>query len=152
MKNKPHRFFRRASPWTGYASDAYAEGRITAVADAFGQGRGYFAAEGSVAVNHFCGAAGEVGLERVGVDDGAAQKIARAAAEGGEAFGQQAAGAGFRYGNGGVAHLQPVADDLLQRFSVARVDGVVEFVFNRACNFVDATLRGVESGGAGFEV
>ncbi len=151
-KTRPTGFSGGASRGAGYAGDADAECRFATVADAFGEGGGDFAADGAVAVDHFRGDSGEFCLQSVGVDDGAAEKIARAAADGGDAFGEQASGAGFGDGDRGVAHLQPVADDLLERFAVAGVDGVVEFVFDHAGDFVDAALGGVLRGGDGFEV
>ena len=111
-----------------------------------------FAAHSAVAVDHLRGHAGEFGLQSVGVDDSAAEKVARASADRGEALGEEASSARFGDGDGGVAHLEPVTDDLLERFAVAGVDGVVQFVFDDSCDFVDAALAGFLRGGARFEV
>ena len=50
-------------------------------ADAFGEGFGDFGRDGAVLGDEFGGDAGEGGLERVGVDDGSAEKRARAAGD-----------------------------------------------------------------------
>ena len=152
MEHQAYRFFRCASTGAGYSGDAYAQRRLAAVADALGESGCNFAADGAVAIDHFCRNAGEFGFQHVGVDDCAAKKISRTSADRGDALGQQASGAGFGDGQRGVAHLQPVADDLLERFAVAGIDGVVEFIFDEAGDFVDAALGCVESGGARFEV
>src|ERR1051326_3954718 len=49
----------------------------------------------------------------------AAQKVARTATHRGDALANQPAGAGFGDGQGGVPHLQVIADNLLQRFTLA---------------------------------
>src|ERR1700733_669050 len=125
VKDQAYRLIGGASGRAGYAGDSDAKCRFTAVADAFGQSCGDFATDGSVTVNHFFRHAREFGLQLIRVDDSASEKISGAAADGSDALGEEPSGAGLGDGDGGIAHLKPVTDDLLERLSIARVDGIV---------------------------
>jgi len=51
--------------WAGYSGDAHSQRRFAAVADSFRQRGGYFAADGSVTENHFCGDSGQFRFELI---------------------------------------------------------------------------------------
>src|SRR5579871_1421862 len=135
VEDEAHWLVRSAARRSGYTRDADSDARLAAVADAFGERRRHFVAHRSMAVDHLGGNAGEFGLQLIGINDRAAEKIAGTAANGSDALRNQPAGAGFSDGNRCIAHLQPVADDLFERFAVARIHGIIEFVFDESSYF-----------------
>ncbi len=106
--------------------------------------------DGAFGGDEFGGDVGEGGLEGVGVDDGAAEEVARAAGDGGEALGEQAAGAALGGGQGEIAQPEVEEDDLFERFAVGGEDGVAHLGFDLFGEFVDAGL-GLGEGGFGAE-
>ena len=100
--------------------------------------------------DELCRDIGEGGLEGVAVDDGAAEKIARASGNRGETLGEQAAGAAFRGGEREVAQAEIEENDLFERFAVRGEDGVVHLGFDLFGELVDAAL-GFGEGGFGAE-
>src|SRR3981189_2417681 len=90
----------------GDAGDGDAERCAGAVADSFCEGAGDFGRDGAFVGDELGGKGREGGFEGVAVDDGAAEKVARAAGDGGEALSEQAAGAAFGGGKGEVAKAE----------------------------------------------
>src|SRR5271168_5354453 len=115
----------RAGSGAGDAGDANAERGSGAFADAFGERAGDGVADRAVGLNHLLGDAGEESLEVVGVDDRATEEVTGAAGDGGEAFGEQAAGAAFGAGEAEVAQAEHEQNDLLKRFALSGEDSVV---------------------------
>jgi hypothetical protein len=92
----------------------------------------------------------EGGLEGVVVDDGAAKKVARAAGDGGDALGEEAAGAAFGGGEREVAHAEVEEDDLFERLAVRRRRWRRPSRLRSSRELVDAGL-GFGEGGFGAE-
>jgi len=120
------------------------------VADALGEGFGYFRGDGSVLGDEVGWDAGEVGFELVGVDDGAAEEGLAGASDGGEALGEKASGAGLGGGEGFLAELEVVHDDLFEGLVGGGVEVLVECFFEADGEGVDAFAGFFEGGfGAG---
>ena len=134
----------------GDAGDGDAERCAGADADAFGEGARYFGGDGAFGRDEFGGNVGEGGFEGVAVDDCAAEEVARAAGDGGEALGEETAGAAFGGGESEVAKAEVEEHDLFERFAVRGEDGVFHLGFDLFDEFVDAGL-GFGQGGFGAE-
>src|SRR5229473_6612632 len=122
--DQAHRLPLGPTSWAGDPSDSDSITRQAALADAFGHRRRHFAAHRPVLVDQRLGNIRKLRFQFVRVHDGAAKKIARAAAERSDALGQQSTGTGFGHGQCHAAHLQQIADDLLDGFTFARKDGI----------------------------
>ena len=132
----------------GEAGDADAEGGSVR-ADAFGEGAGdLFGLTAPLVSMSTLGTSAKRVLSRVGVDDGAAEEGAGAVGDGGEALGEQAAGAAFGGGEGEVAQAEHEEDDLFEGLAVGGEDVVAHLVLDELGELVDAGL-GLGEGGLG---
>ncbi len=145
--NQADWFFLGAARGAGDAGDADADGCAGAQADAVCEGLGHLSRDCAVLIDEFGGYAGEFVLEGVGVDDGSAEERARCAGDGGDALGDEAAGAAFGDSERGLAQAEVVEDDLLERFALRGVEPVFESFFESAGQLVDARLGGFDDVG-----
>src|ERR1700751_485203 len=150
--DKPHGLFFRSAQGAGHARDTDPKRRLTALADALGQGGCDLAAYGAMLRDQTGGNVGEFGFEFIRVHHGSAHEVARTAADGGDPLSQQAAGAGLGGGQRGSPHSQVITNDLLKRLALRGVDGIFEFVFDVARQFIDPLLGLFHRSGAGEQV
>ena len=107
-------FFLAAAAGAGDSGDADAQHASRAVADAVGEGGGYFGADRAFGLNQCRGHVGPGSFQFIAVADHATEKIRGATGDAGEALGKESAGAAFRGGNCGVVQNQQMRDDLIE--------------------------------------
>src|SRR5215469_7519566 len=126
--------------------------RTAAPSNTFGKCTGHLSAYGSMLANELLWDISKLGLQWIGINNRAAEEIARAAGNSSDTFCDCPAGARFRDGQCCAAKLQEIADNLLERFALAGINVIVQRVFQLLGQFGHAVLSFLERTGARTQV
>src|SRR5438874_1868513 len=152
VKHQSHWLFMCSASRSRHAGYPNSKCRAASFANSFCKCDCHFAAYSTMVFNQRCGDICKPGFQIVGIDNDATHEVTRAAADGSDPLCKQSARAGLGDGQTGIAHLEVITNDLLQRISIIRKHTILEFLFDFFGEAVYALLCVLERGSASLQV